>query len=57
MARDEDGTAIGCGALRELGTGVAEVKRMFVVPAARGRGVSKAPTSPSSSSGCWTPQR
>jgi len=42
VARDEDGTAIGCGALRELGTGVAEVKRMFVVPAARGRGVSKA---------------
>ena len=41
LARDEDGTAIGCGALRELGTGVAEVKRMFVVPAARGRGISK----------------
>ncbi len=42
LARDEDGTAIGCGALRDLGTGVAEVKRMFVVPAARGRGVSRA---------------
>jgi len=42
VARGEDGTALGCGALRELGIGVAEIKRMFVVPAARGRGVSKA---------------
>lgn len=42
VARDDDGAAVGCGALRELGDGVAEVKRMFVVPAARGRGVSKA---------------
>jgi GNAT superfamily N-acetyltransferase len=42
VARDEDGTALGCGALRALGDGVAEVKRMYVVPAARGRGVSKA---------------
>jgi GNAT superfamily N-acetyltransferase len=42
VARDEDGTALGCGALRALGDGVAEVKRMYVVPTARGRGVSKA---------------
>jgi GNAT superfamily N-acetyltransferase len=41
VARDEDGTAVGCGALRDLGDGVAEVKRMYVVPTARGRGVSK----------------
>ncbi|MCW2533601.1 MAG: Acetyltransferase family protein [Blastococcus sp.] len=41
VARDEEGTALGCGALRDLGDGVAEVKRMYVVPAARGRGVSK----------------
>ena len=42
VARDDDGTPLGCGALRALGDGIAEVKRMYVVPAARGRGVSKA---------------
>src|SRR5689334_59068 len=32
--------AIGCGAIRRLDTGTAEVKRMFVVPARRGRGIA-----------------
>ena len=42
VARDEAGVALGCGALRQLGDGTAEVKRMYVVPTARGRGTSKA---------------
>jgi GNAT superfamily N-acetyltransferase len=41
VARDDDGTAVGCGALRAQDGGDAEVKRMYVVPAARGRGLSK----------------
>jgi putative acetyltransferase len=36
-----DGTVIGCGALRELETGMAELKRMFVRPVHRGRGYSR----------------
>lgn len=41
LARDEDETAIGCGALRGIADGVGELKRMFVVPSARGRGVAR----------------
>ncbi len=41
VAREDDGTAVGCGALRALGGDGAEVKRMYVVPEARGRGRSR----------------
>jgi putative acetyltransferase len=42
LARDPDGRAIGCGALRELGPAVGEVKRMYVVPERRRSGVAGA---------------
>ncbi|NHC16167.1 GNAT family N-acetyltransferase [Motilibacter deserti] len=42
VARDATGTAVGCGGLRFLGPGSAEIKRMYVDPAARGTGVSVA---------------
>jgi putative acetyltransferase len=35
----EDGRAIACGALRRHGGGIAEVKRMYTVPAVQGRGI------------------
>jgi GNAT superfamily N-acetyltransferase len=38
----EDGVPVACGGLRPLGAGVAEIKRMFVTAAARGRGHGRA---------------
>ncbi len=37
-----DGEPVACGAIREMGDGVGELKRMFVLPAHRGRGYSRA---------------
>ena len=37
----EDGEPVAGGGLRRLGEEVAEIKRMFVVPAARGRGIGR----------------
>jgi putative acetyltransferase len=37
-----DGVAVGCGALRRLDERTSEVKRMYVEPDWRGRGVAKA---------------
>ena len=38
----EDDRAIACGGLKTVDLGVAEVKRMYVVPEARRRGVGRA---------------
>jgi putative acetyltransferase len=34
--------AVGCGALRFLAAGVGEIKRMFVLPEFRGKGIARA---------------
>lgn len=37
----EDGRAVACGALQLLEPGVGEIKRMYVLPTERGRGLSR----------------
>jgi len=37
----EDGAPVGCGGIKRLPDGACEIKRMFVVEQARGRGVAR----------------
>ncbi|MGW4796955.1 GNAT family N-acetyltransferase [Nonomuraea sp. MG754425] len=37
-----DGQAVGCGAVQPMADGAGELKRMYVVPAQRGRGIATA---------------
>ena len=37
-----DGVAVGCGAIRRLDEVTAEIKRMYVDPSVRGRGIGRA---------------
>lgn len=36
----EDGKALGCGAIRELDSGDIEIKRMYVPPTSRSKGIA-----------------
>jgi GNAT superfamily N-acetyltransferase len=42
VARNREGTAVACGALRRLDVRSAEIKRMFVLPEHRGSGAATA---------------
>jgi GNAT superfamily N-acetyltransferase len=42
MVAYRDGVPVGCGAVRLLDANTAELKRMYVTPAARGEGIGRA---------------
>ena len=41
VVRDDDGTAIGCGGVKLLDPQTAEIKRMWLAPSSRGRGLGR----------------
>ena len=41
LARDAEGTALGCGMTHALAPDTAEIKRVFITEAARGKGVAR----------------
>jgi GNAT superfamily N-acetyltransferase len=41
VVRETDGTATGCGGVRLIEPGVAEIKRMWLHPSMRGRGAGR----------------
>ncbi len=41
VLRDDDGQAVGCGGIARFDAARGEVKRMYVVPEARGRGLGR----------------
>jgi GNAT superfamily N-acetyltransferase len=41
VVRDDDGTPVGCGGVRLLDPETAEVKRMWLDPSVRGRGLGR----------------
>jgi GNAT superfamily N-acetyltransferase len=41
VVRDDDGAAVACGGIARFDTERAELKRMYVVPAARGHGLGR----------------
>jgi GNAT superfamily N-acetyltransferase len=39
---EADGEVVGCGGLKDLGSGAFEIKRMWIAPTRRGRGYARA---------------
>ncbi|HMC71882.1 MAG TPA: GNAT family N-acetyltransferase [Mycobacteriales bacterium] len=39
LLREDDGSAVGCGGIKLLDAGRAEIKRMYLSPSTRGRGL------------------